>query len=147
MNTYEHEGVVFYLDSTYQDVFGGEWAWAGQWSPAKEPLMKATSVHSDCMALVPLPDVYRDHGPLIRLAGRSTAAQRRAAVDVDPDYAASVAAGFVESPAAFAARITVPAAPAPAASLPVAAGQAFTSPLESRGFRAFLKTLKGTRHA
>ena len=50
----------------------------------------------------------------------------------DPDYEATVAAGYVEPLEKFEARIT----PAPA---PVPAGSVFTSPLEGRGIHGFLR--------
>lgn len=135
MTTYTHDGVEFDLGSAYRDVFGSEWSWTGGWSRAGEPLMLADTRRPGCRVPVPLPDVYRDFGPLFRIAPRPSSAERRAAVDVDPDYAASVAAGFVESPAQFASRLP---AKSPAS---VVAGATFTTPLESRGLRAFLKTL------
>ena len=145
MTTYTHEGVVFHLDSVYLDVTGVEWAWTGGWSPAGEPLMRShtDSDRPDCSTPVTLPDVYLWHGPLHRIAPRPTTAECRAAVDVDPNYAASVAAGFVESREAFSARIApAPVVPIPEARVPLAAGRSFTTPLEHRGFRAFLNTLK-----
>ena len=114
MNIFIHDGVAFDLDRAHQDVFGTTWAWTGTWSAAHEPLMIADSSQPGCRAPQPLPDVYRDFGPLITLPGHPTFAQRRAAIDVDPNYADTVAAGYVETPAEFGARIAKPAVITPA---------------------------------
>jgi len=142
--TFTHDDVDFDLSVTYTDVIGVEWSWTGGWSEAGEPLMRTPGV----TVPVPLPDVYRDHGPLIPVHPRPSAAQFKAAVDVDPDYAATVAAGYDEPREAFEARITPAPVPVPAVSVvAVPAGSVFTSPLEQRGFRRFLSTLKGARNA
>ena len=140
VDKFTHDDVIFDLSVTYVDVIGVEWSWTGGWSADGEPLMRTPGV----TVPAPLPDVYRDHGPLIPVHPRPSAAQLKAAVDVDPDYAATVAAGYDEPLAVFEARI----APAPAATpAPVPAGSVFTSPLNQRGFRAFIRTLKGARNA
>ncbi|MFD5137496.1 phiSA1p31-related protein [Streptomyces sp. NPDC058378] len=128
--TFTFEGVEFDLTISYADTIGVEWTWANAWTAAGEPLMRTLGMTT----LVSLPDVYHQHGPLIPIHPRPSAAQFKAAVD--PDYAETVAAGYVETPAQFSARTT----PAP---VPVLAGSVFTSPLEQRGFRRFLNTLKG----
>lgn len=70
--TYLHDGTVFDLGIQHVDVLGVVWHWTGNWTAAGEPLMAsdraAYSVPDD--VLVPLPDVYRDHGPLIPLHGQ-----------------------------------------------------------------------------
>ncbi|MFD6656842.1 phiSA1p31-related protein [Streptomyces parvus] len=136
MSTFEHDGVVFDLTIPYADVFGGEWKWAGEWS-GSEPLMEPHSVHADCQTPLAFTVLYKLHGPLIPISPRPSAAQYRAAVDVD--YAATVAAGYVETPAEFGARIT----PAPA----LTAHHLNPSPMEQTGFRRFLNTLAGRTSA
>ncbi|WP_031095586.1 phiSA1p31-related protein [Streptomyces sp. NRRL S-15] len=132
-NTFTFEGIEFDLSISYSDTVGVEWTWAGAWTADGEPLMRTLGVTT----LVSLPDVYWKHGPLIPIHPRPSAAQFRAAVD--PDYEATVAAGYVETPTQFTARTS----PAP---VPVPAGSAFTSPLEDRGFRAFIRTIsRGNR--
>lgn len=71
MTLYVHDGIEFDLDRAYVDVVGVEWRWTGQRNPEGEPLMLGAGPQS----LVSLPDVYRDHGPLIPMAtsGRLTA--------------------------------------------------------------------------
>ncbi|MFI7890956.1 phiSA1p31-related protein [Streptomyces sp. CACIS-1.16CA] len=137
MTTFEHDGVVFDLTIPYADVFGGEWAWAGEWS-GREPLMQPHSVHADCQTPLAFTVLYKLHGPLIPISPRPTAAQYRAAVDVD--YAATVAAGYVETPAAFGAGIT-PVLPAAAPQL--TAHHLPSSPMEQSGFRRFLNSISG----
>ncbi|GGS41143.1 hypothetical protein F2B00_03205 [Streptomyces parvus] len=132
MSTYLHDGIEFDLTRSFVDVVGVEWEWRGQRNVAGEPLLVSPGLPD---SPVPLPDVYRDHGPLIPISPRPTAAQYRAAVDVD--YAATVAAGYVETPAEFGARIT----PAPA----LTAHHLNPSPMEQTGFRGFLNTIKGAR--
>lgn len=111
MTTYLHDGIVFDLTRSFVDVAGVEWEWRGQWTPSREPLLVSPGLPE---SPVPLPDVYRDHGPLIPLSPRPSAAQYRAAVD--PDYAATVAAGYIDDHivAAVAPSLTphhLPAAP------------------------------------
>lgn len=130
MTSFTFEGIKFDLTISYADTIGVEWTWARAWTADREPLMRTLGV----TALVSLPDVYHQHGPLIPIHPRPSVAQYKAAVD--PDYAETVAAGYVETPDQFTARTS----PAP---LPVPAGSAFTSPLQDRGFRAFIRTLKG----
>ncbi|MGW1154543.1 phiSA1p31-related protein [Streptomyces rubiginosohelvolus] len=136
MTTYLHDGIEFDLTRSFVDVVGVEWEWRGQWNEAGEPLLVSPGLPE---SPVPLPDVYRDHGPLIPISPRPTAAQCLAAVDVN--YAATVAAGYVETPAAFGARITPAAATAPA----LTAHHLNPSPMEQTGFRGFLNTIKGAR--
>lgn len=133
MTTFEYDGSVFDLTRCFVDVLGVEWEWRGEWTASGEPLLVSPGLPD---SPVPLPDVYRDHGPLIPISPRPSAAQYRAAVDVD--YAKTVAAGYVESPAAFGARIT-PVAPAPA----LTAHHLNPSPMEQTGFRRFLNSIAG----
>ncbi|MEU2674787.1 phiSA1p31-related protein [Streptomyces sp. NPDC007164] len=133
MTPYSHDGVTFDLDVPHADVVGVEWTWSGAWADG-EPLMVAPGHHMP----LPLPTVYRDHGPLMPIS-RPTVGQYRAAVD--PDYADTVAAGYVETPAAFGARLA-------AQAIPQAPGRVLApSPLEQTGFRAFIRSLKGARNA
>jgi hypothetical protein len=132
MTTFEYDGSVFDLTRSFVDVLGVEWEWRGQWTASGEPLLVSPGLPE---SPVPLPDVYRDHGPLITINPRPSAAQYRAAVDVD--YAATVAAGYVE------AHIVAAVAPAlTARHLP-------PSPLEQTGFRRFIRSLQkdGARNA
>ncbi|MEV7654585.1 phiSA1p31-related protein [Streptomyces anulatus] len=137
MTNFEYDGAVFDLTRSFVDVLGVEWEWHGQWTDSGEPLLVSPGLPD---SPVPLPDVYRDHGPLITINPRPSAAQYRAAVD--PDYAATVAAGYVESPAEFGARIT-PVVPAVVPQL--TAHHLNPSPMEQTGFRGFLNTIKGAR--
>ncbi|MFI9618065.1 phiSA1p31-related protein [[Kitasatospora] papulosa] len=134
--TFLFEGIEFDLTISYADTIGVEWEWAGAWTAAGEPLMRTHGV----TMLVSLPDVYKQHGPLIPIHPRPSAAQYKAAIDVDPDYAATVAAGYVEAPAAFGERIAI--TPAPAVPQ-LTAHHLPPSPLEQTGFRGFLKSLRG----
>lgn len=134
MSTYLHDGVTFDLDVPHADVLGVEWTWSGTWADG-EPLMVALGGG----APLPLPTVYRDHGPLIPISLLPTAGQYRAAAD--PDYADTVAAGYVETPAEFGARIA-------AQTIPQVPGRVLApSPLEQTRFRAFIRSLKGARNA
>lgn len=140
--SYVHDGIEFDLDYTYVDVTGVEWEWRGSWSADGEPMLVSPGLPESS---VPLPDVYRDHGPLHRISPRPTAAHYRAAVDpeymVDANYADTLAAGYIESLTDFGHRID--AAPvAPTVTVP-SAGQALAPGLlEQTGFRAFLRTLR-----
>ncbi|MFE9777796.1 phiSA1p31-related protein [Streptomyces sp. NPDC005775] len=147
MITYLHDGIEFDLTVTYRDCTNVEWEWAGTWSAAGEPLMRERVSDSDRQGTVSLPDLYHYHGPLIPLHPRPTASQYRAAID--PNYADTLASGYIESPAAFGARIAPPAlVPTPAVTLPQAPGRILApSPLEQTGFRRFLSTLTGGRNA
>ncbi|MCX4849787.1 phiSA1p31-related protein [Streptomyces sp. NBC_00893] len=137
MTPYSHDGVTFDLDVPYADVLGVEWVWTGGWADG-EPLLRCRSDRSDCQTAQPLPTVYRDHGPLIPIS-RPTVGQYRAAVD--PDYEDTVRSGYVETPAAFGARIA-------AQTIPQASGRVLApSPLEQTGFRAFIRSLKEARNA
>ncbi|MGW2089637.1 phiSA1p31-related protein [Streptomyces sp. NPDC001880] len=127
MTPYLHDGVTFDLDVPHADVLGVEWTWTGAWIEG-EPLMVAPGHDMP----LPLPTVYRDHGPLIALS-RPTAGQYRAAVD--PDYLDTVRSDYVETP--LSERIA-------AQTIPQAPGRALApSPLEQAGFRAFIRSLKG----
>jgi hypothetical protein len=92
VTAYIHDGIAFDLDRAFVDVVGVEWRWSGGYSPAGEPLLVGGVGQSTG---VPLPDVYRDHGPLLALPAKPSAALRKAVVSAD--YAASVAAGHVET--------------------------------------------------
>lgn len=65
MTTYEIDGSVIDLDRVQCDVTGVEWEWTSTRDTDGVPLMQA--VHGP-RALVPLPDLHRDHGPLIPVA-------------------------------------------------------------------------------
>ncbi|MDX2732826.1 phiSA1p31-related protein [Streptomyces sp. PA03-2a] len=140
---YEYDGTSFDLGIAHQDVFGTEWTWTGTWTEDGQPLMRSETAQPGCSRPVPLPDVYHDHGPLIPIRPRTlpTAAEYRAAVD--PNYADTVAAGYVESREAFGARMRASRAQ-PTPVIPQATGRVLVpSPLEDGGFRRFLKTLRG----
>lgn len=94
MTVYMHDGVEFDLDGDFADVLGVVWSWTGEWSPAAEPMLRSDV--PSLMAL-PLPDVYHHQGPLIPI--------RRKTVPWAKGFAESLAAGFVETDEAFAARI------------------------------------------
>ncbi|MEU1433971.1 phiSA1p31-related protein [Streptomyces sp. NPDC005786] len=143
MTTYIHEDdrfdfdleVTFDLDVPLADVLGVEWTWTGNWADG-EPLMVAAGHTTP----VPLPTVYRDHGPLIPLYPRPTASQYRAAID--PDYLDTEATGYIESRADYGERLAALARQASAVTIPQAPGQILApSPLEQTGFRRFLNTL------
>ncbi|GHH58083.1 phiSA1p31-related protein [Streptomyces candidus] len=109
MAHYQHDGHWFDLTCTYVDTAGVEWRWTGKWTDGAppEPLMQST-YHGkfDADSAVPLPTVYRDHGPLIKvLAPVSAAALRAALLGPSSGYVATTAAGFTETFAAFEARI------------------------------------------
>lgn len=86
MATYLHDGIEFDLDKDFADVTGVVWQWMGEWSPAKEPMLRSDA---PVMAL-PLPDVYHHHGPLIPVR-RKTLPRR-----VSPAFTATQNAGYVE---------------------------------------------------
>lgn len=125
MTTFEYDGTVFDLTRSFVDVLGVEWEWHGQWTDSGEPLLVSPGLPD---SPVPLPDVYRDHGPLIPVSPRPSAAQYRAAIDVD--YAATVAAGYVEN--------HIAAAVAPV----LTAHHLQPSPLEQTGLRGFIRSLQ-----
>jgi hypothetical protein len=68
-----HDGTVFDLTRTFADCTGVVWHWTGLHTDLGEPLMQSTrrdretGVHRGAydQGAVPLPDVYRDRGPLI----------------------------------------------------------------------------------
>ena len=93
MTLYRHDEVEFDLDCEFVDVTGVVWSWTGSWS-AGEPILRADASGPDLV----LPDVYLHHGPLIPRRRRMTAVPGAA-------FAATVAAGYVETDAEFAARI------------------------------------------
>lgn len=145
MNTYVHEGVEFDLALTYADVTGVEWTWTGSATADGEPLMRQHTDRVDCQSLIPLPTLYWDHGPLIPISPRPTHTELRIAVDVDPDYAESVASGLYETYPKYRERLAAQSASAP---VPTAPGSILApSPLEQTGFRRFLSTLTGGRNA
>lgn len=94
MTVYLHDGVEFDLDCEFVDVTGVVWVWTGEWSPAKEPMLRSDASGPD----LPLPDAYYYHGPLI---------PRRRRIKVTPGaaFAATADAGYVETPDAWMARI------------------------------------------
>lgn len=94
MTIYLHDGVEFDLDCEFVDVTGVVWSWTGAWSPAAEPMLRSEGLGPD----LPLPDAYWYHGPLIPR-------RRRTVVKPSEAFAATVAAGYVESVEAFGARI------------------------------------------
>lgn len=138
-DTYKFEGVVFDLTIPYADVTGNEWMWTGDWSADREPLMRQRSDKNDCRTPLPFPDLYKAHGPLIPISPRPSREQYRAAVD--QDYANTVAAGYVETPAEFGRRIAATPKPAPVVSLPAVPAIA-VAPVRSARFQAFLRTLR-----
>lgn len=141
MTTYTFERIVFDLTIPYADVTGVEWEWTGDWSDAGEPLMQQRSDKSDCLTPLPFPTLYKTHGPLIPISPRPTAAQYRAAVD--PDYADTVASGYVETPAEFGRRIAATPKTAPAATISTPTAPAVAvAPMQSSRFQAFLRTLR-----
>jgi len=141
-HTYKFEGVVFDLTIPYADVTGVEWMWTGDWSDSGEPLMRQRSDKDDCQVPLPFPTLYWDHGPLIPISPHPTRDQYRAAVD--EDYANTVAAGYVETPAEFGRRIAAASKPIPAVSLPAAptVPAVAVATVQSSRFQAFLRTLR-----
>lgn len=126
--TFVHEGIEFDLTLTYADTTGVEWNWTGEQADGV-PLMAQKEAPPGCDTPWKFTDLYWELGPLIAISPRPTVAQYRAAVD--PDYADTVAAGYVE------ARIAAAVAPGLAVShLP-------PSPLEQSGFRRFLSSISG----
>ncbi|MEW1803269.1 phiSA1p31-related protein [Streptomyces virginiae] len=94
MTPYVHDGVVFDLDCEFVDVTGVVWAWTGEWSPAKEPMLGSDAGGPD----LPLPDAYYYHGPLIPR-------RRKTAVKSGAAFTETLRAGYVESDEEFGARI------------------------------------------
>lgn len=98
MTTFTHDGTVFDLDAyEWVDAIGVPWVWSGGWSDG-EPLMRGSVADT----LVPLPDVYRDHGPLIPRPRAGLPKRQRPSAG----FLATLAAGFVETDEAFAVRIS-----------------------------------------
>lgn len=65
MSTYTIDGARIDLDRVHCDVTGVEWEWTGTRDTDGVPLMQALY---GPQTPVPLPDVHRDHGPLIPVA-------------------------------------------------------------------------------
>ncbi|MCP3820127.1 phiSA1p31-related protein [Streptomyces sp. A3M-1-3] len=120
MTAYLHDGTEFDLDRTYVDVVGVEWSWTGEWTEAGEPLMRG----GECATLVPLPDVYRDHGPLIPVTVGVPAGLRAAVLAAESPLAVDLAAGYAESLEQYTAR-TAAAKPAPVPMVPAAVRRGF----------------------
>lgn len=82
MATYLHDGTEFDLTVIYSDVTGVEWQWSGEYTEAGEPLMGSTTGSSRLSRpLLPLPDLYALHGPLIPTPRPATAAMYRQALE------------------------------------------------------------------
>lgn len=126
--TFVHEGIKFDLTLTYADITGVEWVWTGEWSDGV-PLMGQTKAPAGCETPWKLTDLYWELGPLIAIHDRPSNADYRKAID--PNYAATVAAGYVE------AHIVAAVAPA------LTAHHLPPSPLEQTRFRRFLNTISG----
>jgi hypothetical protein len=92
---YLHDDIEFDLDLEFVDVTGVVWSWTGEWSPAAEPMLRSDAPSGPDL---PLPDAYFYHGPLLPRRKRVVAKPSEA-------FAATVAAGYVESVEAFGARI------------------------------------------
>ncbi|EGE40852.1 hypothetical protein GTY83_07325 [Streptomyces sp. SID4928] len=133
--TFTFEGIEFDLEIAYRDVTGVEWQWSGERTPEGLPLMWECSHKSLSQSTITFPDLYWEHGPLIPVRKLSGEDFRAA---IDSNYAATVAAGYVETPAAFGARIT-PVVAAPA----LTAHHLNPSPMEQTGFRRFLNSIAG----
>ncbi|MFE0039376.1 phiSA1p31-related protein [Streptomyces sp. NPDC059015] len=91
MTLFVHDGFAFDLDRVYVDVVGVEWRWNGDRNRQGEPLM----VGGACTTPVPLPDVYRDHGPLIPLTATVPAELKKAVLAADSPAAVDAAAGHL----------------------------------------------------
>ncbi|MEW1630769.1 phiSA1p31-related protein [Streptomyces sp. NPDC089173] len=138
ITTFVHEGIEFDLTLTYADCTGVEWAWTGEQADGV-PLMAQRQAPAGCGTPWTLTDLYWELGPLIAIHDRPSNANFRAAID--PDYADTVAAGYVEEPAEFGARIT--AAPVPSPAVPqLTAHHLNPSPMEQTGFRRFIRSLQ-----
>lgn len=96
MNIYLHDGVEFDLEGEFVDVTGVIWTPTGELSPAGEPMLRSDGPGQD----LPLPDAYHYHGPLIPRRRRVGGPARQSL-----GYAASWAAGYIESPEEFGVRI------------------------------------------
>ncbi len=94
MTVYLHDGVEFDLDGDFVDVTGVVWSWTGGWTSGEAPILRSDASGPD----LSLPDVYHYHGPLLPRRRKSTARP-------GASFADTVAAGYVESDEAFAARI------------------------------------------
>lgn len=126
--TFIHESIEFDLTLTYADCTGVEWAWTGEQADGV-PLMAQKRAPAGCGTPWTLIDLYWELGPLIAIHDRPSRSDFRAAID--PDYAATVAAGYVEE------HIVAAAVPA------LTAHHLPPSPLEQTGFRRFLNTISG----
>ncbi|MEW2069010.1 phiSA1p31-related protein [Streptomyces sp. NPDC007346] len=124
--TFVHEGIEFDLTLTYADCTGVEWAWTGEWSDGV-PLMGQKQAPGGCETPWTLTDLYWELGPLIAIHDQLSPSDFRKAID--PDYAATFAAGYIEP--------HIAAAVAPA----LTAHHLPPSPLEQSGFRGFLRSL------
>ena len=140
--TYTFEDIEFDLEIAYRDVTGVEWQWSGERTAEGVPLMWECSHKSGSTSTISFPDLYWKRGPLIPIRSGVTGAELLAAIDIDPNYAATVAAGYVEAPAAFGERIAI--SPAPVVPQ-LTAHHLPPSPIEQTGFRGFLKSVRGTQ--
>lgn len=122
------EGIEFDLALTYADTTGVEWVWTGEQADGV-PLMAQKQAPGGCGTPWKLTDLYWELGPLIKVHDRPSPADFRAAID--PDYVATVAAGYVE------AHIVAAVAPA------LTAHHLPPSPLGQTGFRRFLNSISG----
>jgi hypothetical protein len=64
---FSYDGTEFDLTVPQADVTGVEWQWTGTYNMAGEPLMLPDDQTN--YRPVSLPDVYKDHGPLIPVHG------------------------------------------------------------------------------
>ncbi|MYR36299.1 hypothetical protein GTX14_04420 [Streptomyces sp. SID4944] len=136
--TFVHEGIEFDLTLTYADCTGVEWVWTGEQVDGV-PLMAQKRAPHGCRAPWKLTDLYWELGPLIAIHDRPSNTDFRKAID--PNYEDTVAAGYVEAPAAFGARIATTPVPSPAVPQ-LTANHLPPSPLEQTGFRRFIRSLQ-----
>jgi hypothetical protein len=95
MTIHLHDDIEFDLDCEFVDVTGVVWSWTGEWSPAAEPMLRSDAPSGPDL---PLSDAHFYHGPLLPRRKRVTAKPSDA-------FAATVAAGYVESDADYAERL------------------------------------------